>query len=95
MKRIWTYENEFEREKISFDDKLWPCVDQRPGYRGPILCDIENDDAGKFIKIWRQLNQRLTIARGDRLIIWAILLDLNAGDISSLKIDDQIRALCT
>ena len=93
VKNIWTDENELEREAISFYDKLWPLVDQRPGYRPPLLRDIENDDTGEFVKIWRQLNERSTTARGDRLVILAILLDLNAGEISSLTIAEQMRAI--
>ena len=30
---VWTDESELEREAISFYNRLWPLVDQRPGYK--------------------------------------------------------------
>ena len=89
---VWTDESELEREAISFYNTLWPLVDQRPGYK-PSFWGPETDNAEEFTRIWRQLNERSTTRRVDRLIILAILLDLNPGEIMSLELSEQMRAI--
>ena len=89
---VWTDESELEREAISFYNSLWPLVDQRPGYK-PSFWGPETDNVEEFTRIWRQLNERSTTRRGDRLIILAILLDLNPGEIMSLELREQMRAI--
>ena len=91
-KSIWTDENELEHEAISFYDKLWPLVDQRPGYR-PSFRGPEKTNVEELARIWGQLNERSTTRREDRLIILAILLDLNPGEILSLDLVEQTRAI--
>lgn len=89
---VWTDESELEHEAISFYNKLWPLVDQRPGYK-PSFWGPETDNLEEFTRIWRELNERSTTRRGDRLIILAILLDLNPGEIMSLELSEQMRAI--
>ena len=89
---VWTDESEFEREAISFYNRLWPLIDQRPGYK-PSFWGPETDDVEEFTRIWQQLNERSTTRLGDRLIILAILLDLNPGEIMSLELKEQMRAI--
>ncbi|KAI4095458.1 MAG: hypothetical protein LQ339_007238 [Xanthoria mediterranea] len=48
-------------------------------------------DLAEIVKIWNELDQRSTTRRKDRLIILAILLGLNAGDIVALDVDDQMK----
>lgn len=50
-------------------------------------------DLAEIVKIWNELDQRSTTRRKDRLIILAILLGLNAGDIVALDVDDQMLAI--
>lgn len=89
---IWTDESELEREAISFYDKLWPLVDQRPGYR-PSFRGPETENVEQLASIWRQLNERSTTRQEDRMIILAILLDLDPGEIVSLELEEQMRAI--
>ena len=90
---IWTDECELEREAISFYQQLWPLVDSDPNLRIPLLHDPETSDVHDFVRIWRQLARRSTTRRGDRLIILATLLDLNPGEVMSLSVQEQMRAI--
>ena len=78
-KTLWTDESELECEAISFYRKMWPLADQDLDYKPPILVEAEGSDVDVLRKIWNELNERSTTRRGDRLIILAVLLDLNAG----------------
>ena len=89
---VWADESELEREALSFYNRLWPLVDQRPGYK-PSFWGPETDNVEEFTRIWQQLNERSTTRPGDRLIILAILLDLNPGEIMSLELKEQMRAI--
>ncbi|MCJ1263437.1 hypothetical protein MMC22_003307 [Lobaria immixta] len=88
-----TDRSELEYEGISFYGKLWPLVDADPDYRPPIPLETDGDGVSELTKIWNQLNERSTTRREDRLIILAVLLDLNAGEIMSLEVREQMRAL--
>lgn len=90
---IWTDEAELEHEAVSFYGKMWPLVDQDPDYKPPIVRSNDGGDIFRFTKIWNELDQRSTTRRQDRLIILAILLDLDAGEIMSLKVEDQMKAV--
>ncbi|MCJ1267904.1 hypothetical protein MMC22_007790 [Lobaria immixta] len=93
VRSLWTDKSELEQEVLSFCGKMWPLVDQDPSYKPSIFVKTEGGDVGEFTKIWNQLNERSTTKRGDRLIILAVLLDLNAGEIMSLNLKEQIRAI--
>lgn len=90
---IWTDQSELEYEALSFYRKLWPLVDQDPQYKTPIMGNDDVRDLAEMVKIWNELDQRSTTRRKDRLIILAILLGLNAGDIVALDVDDQMQAI--
>ncbi|KAI4259630.1 MAG: hypothetical protein L6R42_004489, partial [Xanthoria sp. 1 TBL-2021] len=90
---IWTDKSELEYEAVSFYRKLWPLVDQDPEYRPPIMRNNDTADLSELVKIWNELDQRSTTRRKDRLIILAILLDLDAGEIVSLDVGDQMQAI--
>ena len=92
-KTIWTDQNELEREAISFYRKIWPLIDQDPNYKPPIFVEGKSGEINELIRIWNQLNERSTTRQGDRLIILAVLLDLNAGEIMALDVEEQIRAI--
>lgn len=91
-KSVWTDESELEREAIWFYNRLWPLVDQRPGYKASFW-GPEKDNVEQFARIWQQLNERSTTRLGDRLIILAILLDLNPGEIMALELKERMRAI--
>ncbi|CAO1601756.1 hypothetical protein XANCAGTX0491_005393 [Xanthoria calcicola] len=90
---IWTDQSELEYEALSFYRKLWPLVDQDPQYKTPIMGNDDVRDLAEMVKIWNELDQRSTTRRKDRLIILAILLGLNAGDIVALDVNDQMQAI--
>lgn len=85
-KTLWSDERELEHEGISFYDKMWPLVHQG-------LISRDSGEAIELVKTWNQLNERSTTRREDRLIMLAVLLDLNAGEIMSLKVKEQMRAI--
>lgn len=90
---VWTDERELEREAISFYKILWPLVDKDPNYNPLLLLHHETSEVRDLTRIWRQLAIRSTTRRTDRLIILAISLDLNAGEIMSLNIQEQMKAI--
>ena len=92
-KTLWTDESELEYEAISFYRKMWPLVDQDRNYEPPISGESEGSDVYALKRIWNELNERSTTRCGDRLIILAVLLDLNAGEIMSLQTEEQMRAI--
>ena len=90
---LWTDMSELEYEGFSFYGKMWPLVDQDPDYRPPIFFETEGGDVSELTNTWSQLSERSTTRRKDRLIILAVLLDLNAGEIMSLEVKEQMRAI--
>ncbi|MCJ1266252.1 hypothetical protein MMC22_006135 [Lobaria immixta] len=84
---------QLEFEAISFSRKLWPLVDREQDDRHSVSFETEGDSVSELIKTWNQLNERSTTRREDRLLILAVLLDLNAGEIVSLEIREQMRAI--
>lgn len=92
-RNLWTDEMELEKEAIAFHGKMWPLVDEDPNYRPPVFGSNEGGDVKELTKIWTQLNERSTTRPGDRLVILAVLLDLNAGEIMALKAEEQMKAI--
>ena len=92
-KSIWTDKDELKRESISFYSKMWPLIDQSPDYTPAFPFRSEIDDTNELTKIWSQLHERSTTRRKDRLVILAVLLDLNAGEIMGLDVQEQMRAI--
>jgi len=84
-KGIWTDQKELELEAVFFCEELLPLADRDR--------DQKVVEAGELAKIWRQLNERSTTKLGDRLIILAILLDLDPSEILSLKLEERMRAI--
>ncbi|KAL8722717.1 MAG: hypothetical protein Q9225_000829 [Loekoesia sp. 1 TL-2023] len=90
---IWTDESELEYEAVSFYGKMWPLVDQDPGYKPPIIRGSDGGDVSGLVKIWNELDQRSTTHRKDRQIILAILLDLDVGEIVGLDVEERMKAI--
>lgn len=92
-KTLWTDESELECEAISFYRRMWPLAEQELNYKPPIFVEAEGSDVYMLKRIWNELNERSTTRRGDCLIILAVLLDLDAGEIMSLQVEEQMRAI--
>lgn len=91
---IWTDKSELEYEALSFYKKLWPLVDQDREYNNhPLVHNKDDAELFELVKIWNELITRSTTRRKDRLIILAILFDLDAGEIALLDVVDQMQAI--
>ena len=94
---FWTDRKELELEALSFFEEIWPLIDARPNRKPNALrssvSDSETDMAADLIQVWNQLIERSTSVKDDRLTILAILLDLNAHEILSLRSEERMRAV--
>ena len=94
---FWTDEQELGLEALCFFEDIWPLIDARPDRKPNSLrsnpSDSETDMAAEFTQIWNQLSERSTSVKSDRLTILAILLDLNAHEILSLRSEERMRAI--
>ena len=85
---IQTAAQHLEAEALNFYNDMLPLASVN--FQGNSKA---TNEVYELISIWNELSRRSTSRRADRLVILAILLDLDTNEIMSLKIEERLRAI--